>query len=128
MTRLNLEQLRAFVHIARLGTFHAAAHHLGLTQPSVSQRIRELEATLDAQLFTRRGPRISLTIEGRALLDYAARMLAVETEIAERFESRDPLKGMLRLGVSDSFALVCLTELLRRLEMRYPQLKVSVVV
>lgn len=128
MMRLSLDQLRAFEHIARLGTFHAAARHLGLTQPSVSQRIRELEAVLGARLFTRRGPRISLTIEGRALLDYAVRMLAVETEIALRFESRDPLRGLLRLGANDSFALVCLVDLLRRLEARYPQLKVSVVV
>ncbi len=126
MKRLNLDQLRAFERIARLGTFHAAARELGLTQPSISQRVRELERTLDAHLFTRRGPKISLTIEGRALLDYAARMLAIEAEVAERFESRDPLKGLLRLGANDSFGLVCLVDLMRRLEMRYPLLKVSV--
>lgn len=128
MFRLSLEQLRAFERIARLGTFRAAARDLGLTQPSVSQRVRELEDTLRATLFTRRGPRIALTIEGRALLDYAARMLAIEAEVVERFASRDPLKGLLRLGVNDSFGLVCLVDLMRRLEMRYPQLKVSVLV
>ena len=63
-----LGQLRAFERIVRLGSFHAAALELKLSQPSVSQRIRELEAALQTPLFVRRGPRISLTAEGHALV------------------------------------------------------------
>ena len=40
--------------------------------------------------------------------------------MVERFHTRDPLKGMLRLGLNESFALICLPELLQRLEQRYP--------
>ena len=76
-----------------------------LTQPSVSQRIRELEAELRHQLFVRRGPRVSLTAEGHALVEYADRVLADRGEMVERFQTRDPLKGMLRLGLNESFAL-----------------------
>ena len=68
---LTLAQLRTFDCIVRLGSFHAAARELGLTQPSVSQRIRELETTLGTALFIRRGPRVSLTAEGHALIDHA---------------------------------------------------------
>jgi DNA-binding transcriptional LysR family regulator len=128
MFRITLDQLRAFERIAELGTFNAAARDLGLAQPSISQRIRELEASIGAPIFTRRGPKISLTIEGRTLLDYARRMLGVETEIAKRFESRDPLRGMLRFGATNTFGLVCLVDLLRQLELRYPQLKISLMV
>ena len=126
--KATLAQLRAFERIVRLGSFHAAARELRLSQPSVSQRIRELEAVLDTPLFIRRGPRINLTAEGHALIEYADRLLATAGEMVERFSTRDPLKGMLRLGLNESFALICLPDLLRRLEQRYPGIKTSVFV
>src|SRR3989441_10652441 len=125
---VTLSQLRTFERIVRLGTFHAAARELRLTQPSVSQRIRELETVLKTPLFIRRGPRISLTAEGHALIEYADRLLGAAGEMVERFSTRDPLKGMLRLGLNESFALICLPDLLRRLEQRYPGIKTSVFV
>jgi DNA-binding transcriptional LysR family regulator len=125
---VTLGQLKAFERIVRLGSFHAAARELRLSQPSVSQRIRELEAVLATPLFVRRGPRVSLTAEGHALLEYADRLLGAAGEMVERFRTRDPLKGMLRLGLNESFALICLPDLLRRLEQRYPGIKTSVFV
>ena len=76
----------------------------------------------------RRGPRISLTAEGHALVEYAERMVATAGELIERFRTRDPLKGTLRLGVNETFALVCLPELLRRVGQRYPAIRTSVFV
>src|SRR5436190_12484072 len=125
---VTLSQLRTFERIVRLGSFHAAARELRLTQPSVSQRIRELETVLKTRLFIRRGPRVSLTAEGHALIEYADRLLGTAAEMVERFRTRDPLKGMLRLGLNESFALICLPDLLRRLELRYPGIKISVFV
>lgn len=125
---VTLGQLRAFERIVRLGSFHAAARELRLSQPSVSQRIRELEAELKTALFIRRGPRVTLTAEGHALIEYADRLLGAAGEMVERFHTRDPLKGKLRLGLNESFALICLPDLLRRLEQRYPDIKTSVFV
>ena len=90
---VTLSQLRAFERIVRLGSFRAAAQELRLTQPSVSQRIRELEAVLKTPLFVRRGPRVSLTAEGHALIEYADRLLGAAGEMVERFQTRDPLEG-----------------------------------
>ena len=125
---VTLGQLRAFERIVRLGSFHAAALELKLSQPSVSQRIRELEAALNTPLFVRRGPRVSLTAEGHALIEYADRMLATAGELVERFRTRDPLKGTLRLGVSETFAFICLPDLLKRMEQQYPAIRTSVFV
>ena len=83
---------------------------------------------LNTPLFVRRGPRISLTAEGHALIEYADRMLDTAGELVERFRTRDPLKGMLRLGLNESFALICLPELLKRLEQQYPGIRTSVFV
>lgn len=122
---VTLGQLRAFERIVRLGSFHAAALELKLSQPSVSQRIRELESALQTPLFVRRGPRVSLTAEGHALIEYADRMLATAGELVERFHTRDPLKGTLRLGVNETFAFICLPELLKRMEQQYPAIRTS---
>jgi DNA-binding transcriptional LysR family regulator len=123
---VTLAQIRAFERIVRLGSFHAAGRDLGLTQPSIAQRIHELEDALGAELFIRRGPNISITAEGTALIAYADRLLGTANEMIERFRTRDPLKGTLRLGLTETFGLICLTHLLRRLEEHYPALKISV--
>lgn len=125
---VTLNQLRAFERIVRLGSFNAAALELRLTQPSISQRIRELESSLGTPLFVRNGPRVAPTAEAHELLGYADRMLEAAGELRERFRSRDPLRGTLRIGVSENFALVCLPDMFRRLEERYPSIKASVFV
>ena len=123
---LTLAQIHTFDAIVRLGSFHAAAQELGLTQPSVSQRVRELEITLDTKLFIRNGPRVSLTAEGHALIEHARRLLDDATSIVGRFRDRDPLRGLLRLGMNESFALIGLPQLLQRLIAQYPELKTSI--
>ena len=128
MMNITLNQLRAFERIVRIGSFSGAAKELRLTQPSISQRIRELETALDTSLFLRNGPRIQPTAEAHALLAYADRVLETEIEMRERFRSRDPLRGLLRIGVSENFALICMAEMFRRLEERYPAIKASVFV
>jgi DNA-binding transcriptional LysR family regulator len=120
-----LNQLRAFQAIVRTGSFRGAAAELSLSQPSVSQRVRELESELNAALFVRNGPKIALTAEGHALIAFADRMLETAQEMARRFQSGDPLRGTLRIGLSENFALICLGELLRRVEQRYPQMQAS---
>lgn len=124
--RITLAQLEAFASIVRTGTFHGAARHLHLTQPTVSQRIRELESAIGAPVFVRQRPRIQLTAEGHALVDFSRRLLGTADELAVHFRTRNPLKGVLRLGVPATFAHACMTELLLRLEQRYPDLKTSV--
>ena len=123
---LTLAQLKTFDCIVRLGSFGAAARELGLTQPSISQRVRELEAALGTTLFIRHGPRISLSAEGHALVGHARSLLDDALAVVERFQGRDPLRGLLRLGLSESFALICLPDLLQRLQAEHPHLRTSV--
>jgi DNA-binding transcriptional LysR family regulator len=125
MINVTLSQVLAFERVVRLGTVHAAAEDLGLSQPAVSQRIRELEQTLGAKLFVRNGRRITVSADGTAMLAYADQLLKTTDEMVLRLRSHDPLKGVLRLGLSETFALVCLTALLERLGVKYPSLKTS---
>jgi LysR family transcriptional regulator, glycine cleavage system transcriptional activator len=63
-----LKWIRVFEAAARLGNFTAAAKELGLTQAAVSQRIRNLELRLGAQLFNRRARGVILSLQGEAWL------------------------------------------------------------
>lgn len=65
-----LEWIRVFEAAARLGSFTAAANELGLTQAAVSQRIRNLELQLGAQLFNRQARGVTLSTQGESWLPH----------------------------------------------------------
>jgi DNA-binding transcriptional LysR family regulator len=95
---MNLKQLEAFYWIARLGSFHAAARHLKMRQPSVSARVRELERHLGIALFDRSGRSVRLTTKGRELLSYADQMLQLAGEVEQRVGSRAAPTGRVRFA------------------------------
>jgi len=123
--RATLAQLEAFYWIARLGSFHAAARQLHLTQPTVSARIAELESNLGTRLFNRVKQRAELTARGSGIVDTVDRMLQLSDDIATHSQSGRNLRGLLRLGAVESVALMTLPRLLPRLVARYPELKVE---
>ncbi|NYT25518.1 LysR family transcriptional regulator [Alcaligenaceae bacterium] len=126
MIRISFQQLEAFNEICRLGTFHAAANALNVTQPTISLRIREMESTLGVTLFTRRGRQAVLTDEGALVAQYASRSLLLMDEMINHVRTRDPLASTLRLGTSDMIAITCLPEIIRTLEATHPLLKIEV--
>lgn len=125
MTKSRLAQLEAFYWVARLGGFRAAAEKLNRTQPTISLRIKELENALDVSLFDRSGFRIQLTAASREMMSYVEKILALTSEMEDRLRQTDPLHGLLRVGVNDTFALTCLPEILTALERLYPHLRID---
>lgn len=108
---MNLEQLRGFVEVARLGHFTRAAEHLHLAQPSLSRQIAALEHDLGAELFHRARGHITLTSAGEALLPLARRMLAdadaIRREMAELAGLR---RGRVRLGATPTLCISLVAE------------------
>ena len=95
------------VDFADLGSFRAAAKRLSVTQPTVSMRIRELEHSLDTPLFDRSSYRPQLTANGREILKYAQRMMALMRDMRACALDGAGVVGTIRLGAADSFALAC---------------------
>lgn len=75
---VNLDQLKQFEAIARMGTMIAAAKELHLTQPALSRAMRRLEDELGANLFERRGRSLMLSREGEAALEYVRAIIHEE--------------------------------------------------
>jgi DNA-binding transcriptional LysR family regulator len=126
--KFTLAQLEAFARIVDTGSFKGAAARLHVTQPTISQRIRELESALNVELFLRQGPRFRLTADGHALVDFARRLLGTADELKAQFTGERVLGGVVRLGVPNLFAILCMTDLLRELGVRFPSLKASLYV
>ena len=122
-----LPYLETFAEAAERGSFTAAARHLGLTQAAVSQRIQQLEASLDVPLFRRQAGRTTLTEAGRRLHDYARRILTLHAEArAAVTGTRAPLAGELLLGASSVPGDHLLPPLLAAFRRRHPLIRVRV--
>ena len=128
MRRFTIHQLEAFASIAACGSFRIGAERLGITQPSISLRIRELETILGRRLFVRGKGGVRLSEAGHVMHDYVRRGLTVFDEMAARLETDDPLSGVLRLGSSNTFALSCLPMILSVLEKEHPGLQVELTI
>jgi len=128
MLKVTFRQLEAVFWTARLGTVHAAASHLNITQPAVSTRIREFEALLGSQVFMRMHQRLELTAAGRNMLVHAERALSAAQDLERLAKGKPQLSGLLRLGVDETAASVGLTTILREIKRLHPELRVEITV
>jgi DNA-binding transcriptional LysR family regulator len=125
MSRINLDQLSAFLHVVRLGGVGKAAEALGLTQPAVTARIRNLEQTIGAALFDRTGGALRLTKRGEMLVSHAERFEHLSGLLERDVIEPDSIEGRLRLGVSETVAQCWLAELIARLHALYPRVEIE---
>ncbi len=128
MSRLNLTQLETFFWIARLGGFRRAAARLNISQPTVSLRIRQLEAAVGVPLFDRVGHHVSLSEQGEQMMGFVDEMMSLSKRIETHFPPLGGFRGVVRLGLPESIAAACLSELIDRVEALAPQLRLDVTV
>src|SRR5438445_3020015 len=94
-----LQELSVFVRAAESGSFSRAARELGLSQPSVSRIIGELEARLGITLLLRTTRRITVTDAGNLFLDRAREILAEIEDAEDAARGLDSLRGIIRLAI-----------------------------
>ncbi|MEV1289793.1 LysR substrate-binding domain-containing protein [Micromonospora sp. NPDC049679] len=118
---VQIHQLRSFVAVAELRHFTQAAGHVGISQPSLSKQIHNLEADLGAPLFERVRGDIALTAAGEALLPLAQRIVSdVDTARREVHELVGLRRGRVRLGATPSLCASLVPRVLRRFRDAYP--------
>ncbi|MGB3689665.1 MAG: LysR family transcriptional regulator [Jannaschia helgolandensis] len=125
---MTLEQLRAFLWVARLGGVRKAGARLNVSQPAVSARIATLEAELQQQLFDRAPGGFVLTRQGQLLITYAEQMLFVEEEIRKRVSDPAETQGLFRIGASETIAQSWLPAFIKAFSADYPQVTLDLTV
>jgi LysR family cyn operon transcriptional activator len=124
---LELRHLRYFLAVAEAGSFSRAADRLGISQPSVSQQMRDLEAGLRVSLFQRRGKRILLTSTGLIFQEHARSILRqLENFLQEVSSEPGQLRGALHVGVVPALNVALMPDLLGLFAAKHPGIHLTV--
>jgi DNA-binding transcriptional LysR family regulator len=119
--------LRTFLAVAESGSFTRAGQRLQLSQPTVSQHVRRLEAQAGRVLIDRDTRQVRLTDNGDAMAGFARSILAAHAS-AESYFSGKAMRGRLRFGAADDFTMTQLPRILRDFRALHPQLNLELTV
>ncbi len=123
----NLEYYKVFYHVAGNGSLTAAAAELSISQPAVSQALKQLESGLGVKLFVRSARGIRLTPEGQLLYDHVKigyeQILLGEKRLCAMLGLE---LGELKIGASDMTLKYWLLPLLEKYHEQFPGIKVTV--
>jgi len=127
MKNVTLKQLRYFEALATHGHFGRAADASAISQPALSQQIKELEVSLGSALFERGSRQISLTHLGE---EFSARVREILRSVDELGDlaraSRDQLAGRLRIGVIPTIGPYLLPTIIGDLSRAHPELDIHI--
>lgn len=126
--KLNWDDLRFFLEVARTRTASAAARRLGVDYTTVSRRIRALEQSLGALLFEKsRSTGFALTVEGQRLLGYAETLESTLLAACEQVSgTRQGLSGHLRIASTEAFGCWFVSAQMSGFLERYPHISLDI--
>jgi DNA-binding transcriptional LysR family regulator len=129
MLRENLNDVLAFLAVARERSFTRAAAQLGVSQSALSHTIRGLETRLGLRLLARTTRSVAATEAGERLIrNVGPRLDEIETELTALSELRDKPAGTIRLTAGEHAAETVLWPALAKLLPRYPDIKTELVI
>lgn len=127
MRNLNFDQLRSLIEVVERGSFTEAAKRLHLTQPAISQQIRELERRCGLRLVDRVGKRAFATAAGVELITRGRRIIAdSEHALVAVRQHKEGTAGRVHIGTGPTALVYLLPPALRKLRNSYPDIEVVV--
>lgn len=125
---MHTSALQAFIQVARLQSFAAAAQYLQLPSSNVSQKIQKLEQQLDTVLFQRTTRSVQLTSAGQQLLPKAQQILFLEAEMIDLVQTQQTkMQGKLRITAPAAFNRQYLGQWLIEIKQEHPSLDIELV-
>src|SRR6201987_6341641 len=129
MQRGSLDQLVAFIAVAREKIFTRAAHQLGVSQSALSHTLRELEERIGVRLLTRTTRSVAPTEAGERLLrNIGPRFDEIEAELTALGELRQKPAGTIRITATEFAIDTVLVPKLARLLRDYPDIKGEMII
>ncbi len=124
---INLDLYKVFYYVVQTGSISRASQELFISQPAVSQSVRQLESKLGGQLFYRTPKGIKLTPEGQVLYKYIEQgynlIMLAETKFSETVNLE---AGVIRIGASDMTLKYFLLPHLEEFHKQYPRVRIKV--
>ena len=124
---MSIRHLRIFITVASLQNMSAAAEQLFITQPSVSQAIKELEQYYGVRLFERLSKKLYLTQSGEALLKYATHLIQSFDEMETMMKNKSDVIS-LRIGASITVGGSLINRILNEFNEQHPKIKTQVMI
>ncbi|USG67155.1 LysR substrate-binding domain-containing protein [Brevibacillus ruminantium] len=120
---MEISDLRIFQAVAECGSVSKAAKTLSYVQSNVTARIQQLELKLDTELFYRHRKGMTLTADGKKLLAYSQKILAMMEEVECAFQNDEDPSGPLLVGSVETVS--CLPSILSLYHKKYPRVDLS---
>ncbi len=111
---MTLQQLKYMIKIVECGSITEAAKQLFITQPSLSNSVKELEKEMGLELFSRSAKGISLTVDGAEFLSYARQVVEQEELLEQRYLGKKPSRQLCSISTQHyAFTVHAFVELVR---------------
>lgn len=124
---ISYDQYKIFYRVAECRSITVAAEKLFVSQPAVSQTIRQLEEALGCALFLRTSKGVRLTAEGEVLYKYVSDGVNSFSEGERRLTAMLRLDaGEVRIGASDMTLEFCLLPYLEKFHTKYPKVRIAI--
>ena len=125
--KADFDDLRGFVAVAELGSFHAAADALHLSQPALTRRIQKLEAVLGVQLIERDTRQLRLSSVGRDFFFKAERVLdELDAAVLGIRELADRVSGEVTIGAVPTATYYFLPRVIEDFNARFPRIRIRI--
>lgn len=119
-------RLYSLLKVVELGSFTKAAEQLSLSQPAVSQHIRQLEDSLDVKIFEHAHNKFHLTAEGEIVVKYARQMVALEKNLEQALKNEKGRTRSLTIGITHTAESSAIIEALVACTNRYEGLNLRI--
>lgn len=126
ITVINLKHIPAILAIVREGSITAASKKLFISQPALSQTVRNVEAELGSPVFQREGGRLVLTYAGQLYIDAGQQIQDIDRNLHARVaDDKSVVYGEFRLGISTQRGLQLLPVVIPDFVRQYPHVRIS---
>ena len=119
-------KLLTLLKVYELGNYTRAAEKLSLTQPAVSQHIKQIERELGTVVFDRSGGKIRPTPEGTLVIQYAERVVSLYENLQRALEDKRKSIDRLRVGITHTSESNIVTEVLAQYAEQFDNMKITI--
>ena len=122
---MDVRDLQVFLSVSKHLNYTRAGQEINLSQPSVSVRIRQLEAELGVKLFEQLGKKVVLTDAGQLLVPYANRVIAAVDDAHHAIDELQGLeRGSLRIGASTTPGMYLVPQVVAQFKHSHPKIEI----